>query len=80
MPTQITCPRHGIVPSSEPDRSHWCGAICETQEVDWECHQCGWIGDEALGEREETTGMGDRILTGQCPQCGEGLVWEERDD
>jgi predicted RNA-binding Zn-ribbon protein involved in translation (DUF1610 family) len=77
MPTIAFCPRCGVVNSdTNPDGTHICGAILDVSEHDWECHQCGWTGDEALGEREETTGMGDRILTGMCPKCGEGLIWE----
>lgn len=77
MPSKAYCPLCKCwTESVRPDGTHWCGAICDITEHDWECHQCPWTGPEALGEREEPDGMGGRILTGQCPQCGEGLVAE----
>ena len=77
MPTKAYCPFCKCwTESVRPDGTHYCGAICDIVETSWVCYECGWKGSDAWREREEPDGMGGIRLTGQCPQCGEGLVAE----
>lgn len=71
----VTCPRHGPIISWRPDGTCWCGAICDVEETEWQCLECGWHGTPKRVTGRNLQSGGYAYFT-VCPECGDELMEE----